>query len=72
MINESVRKVLNIISVINGIAFQTNIFALNAAMKEIVRAGSRVTTIKHETGAASIEQKSGIEHVTKFALKWAI
>jgi methyl-accepting chemotaxis protein len=43
-INESSRKIVDIISVIDGIAFQTNILALNAAV-EAARAG--------EQGAAS-------------------
>src|SRR3546814_13744849 len=37
-INESSRKIADIISVIDGIAFQTNILALNAAV-EAARAG---------------------------------
>lgn len=40
MINESARKVVDIISVIDGIAFQTNILALNAAV-EAARAGEQ-------------------------------
>lgn len=39
-INESSRKIENIISVIDGIAFQTNILALNAAV-EAARAGEQ-------------------------------
>ena len=39
-INESSRKIVDIISVINGIAFQTNILALNAAV-EAARAGEQ-------------------------------
>lgn len=39
-INESSRKVVDIISVIDGIAFQTNILALNAAV-EAARAGEQ-------------------------------
>jgi methyl-accepting chemotaxis protein len=39
-INESARKIENIISVIDGIAFQTNILALNAAV-EAARAGEQ-------------------------------
>ncbi|MBK4735315.1 methyl-accepting chemotaxis protein [Noviherbaspirillum pedocola] len=39
-INESARKVVDIISVIDGIAFQTNILALNAAV-EAARAGEQ-------------------------------
>lgn len=38
-INESSRKIIDIIAVIDGIAFQTNILALNAAA-EAARAGS--------------------------------
>jgi methyl-accepting chemotaxis protein len=37
-INESLRKIVDIIGVIDGIAFQTNILALNAAV-EAARAG---------------------------------
>jgi len=39
-INESSRKIVDIISVIDGIAFQTNILALNAAV-EAARAGEQ-------------------------------
>jgi methyl-accepting chemotaxis protein len=39
-INESARKIADIISVIDGIAFQTNILALNAAV-EAARAGEQ-------------------------------
>jgi methyl-accepting chemotaxis protein len=39
-INESSRKISDIISVIDGIAFQTNILALNAAV-EAARAGEQ-------------------------------
>lgn len=38
-INESSRKIVDIIAVIDGIAFQTNFLALNAAV-EAARAGS--------------------------------
>ncbi|MBC3920368.1 MCP four helix bundle domain-containing protein [Undibacterium sp. CY18W] len=40
MINESSKKIVDIISVIDGIAFQTNILALNAAV-EAARAGEQ-------------------------------
>jgi methyl-accepting chemotaxis protein len=39
-IKESSRKIVDIISVIDGIAFQTNILALNAAV-EAARAGEQ-------------------------------
>src|SRR5208283_4474494 len=39
-INESAKKIVDIISVIDGIAFQTNILALNAAV-EAARAGEQ-------------------------------
>src|SRR5207249_7790486 len=39
-INDSSRKIVDIISVIDGIAFQTNILALNAAV-EAARAGEQ-------------------------------
>ncbi|MBA5636821.1 MCP four helix bundle domain-containing protein [Duganella sp. LX20W] len=40
MINDSARKIVDIIAVIDGIAFQTNILALNAAV-EAARAGEQ-------------------------------
>ena len=39
-INESSKRIVDIISVIDGIAFQTNILALNAAV-EAARAGEQ-------------------------------
>ncbi len=39
-INQSAKKIVDIISVIDGIAFQTNILALNAAV-EAARAGEQ-------------------------------
>jgi len=39
-INEPSSKILDIISVMDGIAFQTNILALNAAV-EVARAGDQ-------------------------------
>ena len=122
-INQSSRKIADIISVIDGIAFQTNILALNAAveaarageqgrgfavvaskvrnlaqrsagaakeikelinasveqvesgsklvgdagatMTEVLASVSRVTDIMADISAASAEQSSGIEHVSR-------
>ena len=76
-INQSSRRIADIVATIDGIAFQTNILALNAAveaawageqgagetMREIVASVQRVSDVIGEITAAASEQSGGIGQV---------
>ena len=73
-ITSSSHKISDIIGVIDGIAFQTNILALNAAveaalagesMQEIVSSVRRVTDLIGEISAAANEQNDGFAQVNQ-------
>jgi methyl-accepting chemotaxis protein len=73
-INSSAKRIVDIIGVIDGIAFQTNILALNAAV-EAARAGEQgrgfavvageVRNLAHRAAAAAKEIKTLIEHAVQ-------
>jgi methyl-accepting chemotaxis protein len=56
-INQSSRKIVDIIGVIDGIAFQTNILALNAAVEAAVPA-SRGAALPWWLRSAQLAQRS--------------
>ena len=73
-INEASRKISDVISVIDGIAFQTNILALNAAVeaakeiKSLINASvervTQCTTLVDQAGATMTEVVTAIKRVT--------
>ncbi|MDI5454535.1 methyl-accepting chemotaxis protein, partial [Salmonella enterica subsp. enterica serovar Cerro] len=70
-IADSSKKIADIISVIDGIAFQTNILALNAAV-EAARAGALAEQIRNADGVVIVtpEYNYSVPGGLKNAIDW--
>jgi methyl-accepting chemotaxis protein len=55
----------DIVNIIEGIAFQTNILARNAAMNQLVNSVERVTATMKRIAAATSEQSEAIAQVSQ-------